>query len=88
MVVNAKQVKSIVSGENGLLEKMKPGSIIIITATIGQKGIKDVEVSVKEKGIKMIDCCVSGGRYGSVAGTIDSHARESIKIRASRMGGS
>lgn len=70
MVVNAKQVKSVVLGEDGLLKKMKPGSVIIITATIGQKDIIDVEVSVREKGIKMVDCCVSGGRYGSAAGTL------------------
>jgi len=70
MVLNGSQVKSVILGENGLLDTMKPGSIIIITATIGRKDIKDVEGAIKEKGIKMIDSGVSGGRSGADAGTL------------------
>jgi len=70
MVLNGEQAKSVVLGENGLLETMKPGSTIIITATIGLKPIKDVAVVVKEKGIKMIDSGVSGGKSGADAGTL------------------
>ncbi len=70
MVLNGSQVKSVILGENGLLETMRPGSIIIITATIGRKDIKDVESSIKEKGIKMVDSGVSGGRNGANAGTL------------------
>ena len=70
MVLNGSQVKSVILGENGLLDTMKPGSVIIITATIGRKDIKDVEGAIKEKGIKMIDSGVSGGRSGADAGTL------------------
>ena len=70
MVLNGSQAKSVILGENGLLGTMKPGSIIIITATIGRKDIKDIEVDVKEKGIKMVDSGVSGGRNGADAGTL------------------
>jgi len=70
MVLNGNQVKRVIVGENGLLETMKPGSIIIVSATIGRKDIKDVEVYVKEKDIKIVDSCVSGGRNGADAGTL------------------
>ena len=70
MVLNGGQAKSVILGENGLLDTMKPGSIIIITATIGRKDIKDIEVAVTEKGINMVDSGVSGGRNGADAGTL------------------
>ena len=71
MVLNGSQAKSVILGENGLLDTMKPGSTIIITATIGRKDIKDVETAIKEKkGIKMVDSGVSGGRNGADAGTL------------------
>ncbi|MGB5817521.1 MAG: NAD(P)-binding domain-containing protein, partial [Thermoanaerobaculia bacterium] len=34
MVLNGSQVREVVAGENGLLENMKPGSTIIVSATI------------------------------------------------------
>ena len=70
MVLNGSQAKSVILEENGLLNTMKPGSIIIITATIGRKDIKDIEVAIKEKGIKMVDSGVSGMQNGANAGTL------------------
>jgi len=70
MVLNGSQVKNVITGKDGLLDTMKPGSIIIITATIGRKDIKDVEVAIKEKGIKMVDSGVSGMQNGANAGTL------------------
>jgi 3-hydroxyisobutyrate dehydrogenase-like beta-hydroxyacid dehydrogenase len=70
LVLNGSQAKSVILGKNGLLDIMKPGSVIIVSATIGRKDIKDIEVDVKEKGIKMVDSGVSGGRNGADAGTL------------------
>lgn len=70
MVLNGDQVKQVVSGENGLLEVLKPGSTIIISATIHPSEIREIEPPVVEKGINLIDTPVSGGKSGADNGTL------------------
>ncbi len=70
MVLNGDQVKQVVSGENGLLEVLKPGSTIIISATIHPSEIREIEPPVVEKGINLIDTPVSGGKSGAENGTL------------------
>jgi len=70
MVANAAQANAVLQGENGLEATMKPGSTVIITATIGIKGAQEIEARLNEKGIRMIDSAVSGGQVGANAGTL------------------
>ncbi|MBA7548908.1 L-threonate dehydrogenase [subsurface metagenome] len=43
MVLNGDQVKEVVLGDQGLLSGLKPGSTIIVTATIHPAEIREVE---------------------------------------------
>ncbi|UCE06832.1 MAG: NAD(P)-dependent oxidoreductase [bacterium] len=70
MVLNGKQVQDVVLGDAGLLEGLKPGSTIIVSATINPSEIKELEIPVKEKGINLIDTPVSGGKPGAENGTL------------------
>lgn len=70
MVLNGQQVSTVVTGEHGLLETMKPGSAIIISATIEPAEVKEVARAVVDKGIDIIDSPVSGGLSGAEAGTL------------------
>ena len=70
MVLNGNQVKQVVSGENGLLEGLKPNATIIVSATIHPSEIMEIEKPVAEKGIKLIDTPVSGGKSGADGGTL------------------
>lgn len=70
MVLNGQQVKDVVLGENGLVEGMKPGGTIIITATINPSEVKELEKPLSEKGINLIDTPVSGGKSGADNGTL------------------
>jgi putative dehydrogenase len=70
MVVNESQARSVIYGENGLIEKLRPGSTVIITATIGRQHAKDIEAVLAEKGVNMIDSGVSGGLPGANAGML------------------
>ena len=70
MVVNAKQSNEVIAGKNGLLERMKPGSVIIVTATIGMAAVQKLEALAKERGVTVIDCPVSGGQKGADAGQL------------------
>ncbi len=70
MVMTGKQTEEILSGEGGLLETMKPGSTIILTATIQPSEARRVSEAVFAAGLNMIDSPVSGGKAGADAGTL------------------
>lgn len=70
MVLNGQQVKDVVLGEYGFLEGLKPGSTIIVSATIHPSEIREIEPPVVEKGINLIDTPVSGGKSGADNGTL------------------
>ena len=70
MVLNGKQVQDVILGEQGLLEGLKPGSTIIVSATINPSEVRAVEAPVLEKGINLIDTPVSGGKSGADNGTL------------------
>lgn len=70
MVMTGKQVTDVVTGKNGLLETMKPGSTIIVSATIQPSEAREVSKAIFQAGLKMIDSPVSGGKGGAEAGTL------------------
>lgn len=70
MVLNGQQVYDVVTGEDGLLKSMQPGSTIIITATIDPREVRAVAEPVFAKGVNLIDAPVSGGKSGAEAGTL------------------
>ena len=70
MVLNGRQVKSVIAGENGLLDTMNRGSTIIVSATIEPGEVKEVAQSAADVGIEIIDSPVSGGKSGAEAGTL------------------
>ncbi len=70
MVLNGQQAKSVVGGEDGLLKTMKPGSTIIVSATIEPSEVREVEKLLEGSGIQMIDTPVSGGKSGAEGGTL------------------
>ncbi len=70
MVLNGQQVHDIVLSEKGLINQLKPGSTIIVTATINPSEVKDLELPLQKKGIKLIDSPVAGGKSGADNGTL------------------
>ncbi|MFC1637220.1 NAD(P)-dependent oxidoreductase [Planctomycetota bacterium] len=80
MVLNGNQVKQVVLGEGGLLEAAKPGTTIIISATIKPTEIRELVVPVTEKGINLLDTPVSGGKPGAENGTLTVMASGKIDV--------
>jgi putative dehydrogenase len=70
MVLNGQQVYDVVLGETGLLAGLRPGSTVIVTATISPSEVRELEKPVYEKGINLIDSPVSGGKSGADNGTL------------------
>lgn len=70
MVLNGSQVKQVVLGTPGLLEALKPGVTVIVSATIHPSEVKALEAPLAAKGINLIDTPVSGGRGGAESGNL------------------
>jgi 3-hydroxyisobutyrate dehydrogenase-like beta-hydroxyacid dehydrogenase len=70
MVMNGAQVQSVVLGEDGLLDTMKSGSCIVVSATIKASEIRVLVEPAEKKGIDLIDSPVSGGKGGADSGTL------------------
>ncbi|MDQ0012102.1 3-hydroxyisobutyrate dehydrogenase [Variovorax boronicumulans] len=58
------------AGKSGLLESIKPGTLVIDSSTIAAATSRKVAEAAQAKGIAMIDAPVSGGTGGAIAGTL------------------
>ncbi len=70
MVMNGAQIMQIISGDDGLIAGLKPGSIFICTATIERSELEAAAEVLTGVGIHVVDAPVSGGAPGAAAGTL------------------
>jgi len=70
MVPNGPHVKTAVFGENGVLEGIKPGSLVVDMSSIDPGISREVGKGLKEKGVRFLDAPVSGGEPKAVDGTL------------------
>lgn len=60
LVVNASQVKKILF-ENNLADSLRPGTGVMVSATISADDAREIETQLKDKNLLMLDAPVSGG---------------------------
>ena len=70
MLPNSPHVKTVMLGENGVLEGLKGGSIIIDMSSIAPLASKEVAGEAAKKGVEMLDAPVSGGEPKAIDGTL------------------
>jgi 2-hydroxy-3-oxopropionate reductase len=70
MLPNSPDVKKVVLGINGVIDGIKPGSILIDMSSIAPLTSKEVSKKLLHKGAIMLDAPVSGGEPKAVAGTL------------------
>jgi 2-hydroxy-3-oxopropionate reductase len=70
MLPNSPHVKSVVLGENGVLQGAKAGSIIIDMSSIAPLASQEISVKAAERKVEMIDAPVSGGEPKAIDGTL------------------
>jgi 3-hydroxyisobutyrate dehydrogenase len=70
MLPAGKQVESLYLGDDGLLEKLPSGQLVVECSTIEPATAKKVARQAQEKGVEFIDAPVSGGTAGAIAGTL------------------
>jgi 2-hydroxy-3-oxopropionate reductase len=70
MLPNSPHVKTVVTGDKGLLEGAQAGDIIIDMSSIAPLAAQEVAAKAAEKGVEMIDAPVSGGEPKAIDGTL------------------
>lgn len=94
MLPNSPHVIQVLTGENGVLEGIRPGSIIIDMSSISPVVAKKMYAAAAEKGVEMLDAPVSGGEPKAIDGTMSimvggkAEVFESVKDILLSMGGS
>lgn len=70
MLPNSPHVKEAVTGDNGILEGAKQGTILIDMSSIAPEAAKEVSKAAMKKGVIMLDAPVSGGEPKAIDGTL------------------
>ena len=68
VVVNADQTEAVLFGENGAAAHLKPGSVVIASATVSPEFAKALGKRLADVGLLMIDGPISGGAAKAASG--------------------
>lgn len=70
MLPDSPDVEKVVLGKDGVLESIKPGSVLIDMSSITPSVSKKIAAELEKKGAEMLDAPVSGGEPGAVKGEL------------------
>ena len=70
MVMNGAQAMEALAGENGLLRSLRPGAVVVISATIEAHEAEALAAAAKAHRVQVVDAPVSGGLPGAQAGRL------------------
>ncbi|GAB4400578.1 MAG: NAD-binding protein [Rhodoferax sp.] len=68
LVVNAAQTEDVLFGHGALAEHLKPGSVVVVSATVDPALPKRWEAQLQQRGLWLIDGPVSGGPQKAAQG--------------------
>ena len=64
------EVREVVFGANGLLESLKPGSLIAVSSTVSPELVKEIDAKARAKTISVLDAPICRGRWAADSGTL------------------
>jgi 3-hydroxyisobutyrate dehydrogenase len=70
MLPASRHVEAIYLGEQGILARIAPGTLLIDCSTIAPEVARKVAAAAQAQGFDMVDAPVSGGTGGAAAGTL------------------
>jgi 2-hydroxy-3-oxopropionate reductase len=70
MLPDSPQVEEVLAGEEGVLEGIKEGALVVDMSTISPVVTEELAKKAEEKGASMLDAPVSGGDVGAIDGTL------------------
>jgi 3-hydroxyisobutyrate dehydrogenase len=70
MVTDTPDVEAVVAGPGGVLEGIRPGSIVVDMSTISPKTERALDEKLRSRGAALVDAPVSGGDVGARNATL------------------
>src|ERR671917_661702 len=70
MLPDSPDVRDVVTGEDGVLEGIQEGALLVDMSTISPVVTEELAEMVRERGASMLDAPVSGGDVGAIEGTL------------------
>ena len=70
MLPDSPQVEEVVLGEDGVLEGIREGTLLVDMSTISPVVTEELAEAVNKQGASMLDAPVSGGDVGAIEGTL------------------
>jgi len=70
MLPNSPDVQKVVLAEDGIIQAVSKGQILIDMSSIAPLVSQDIAKKLEEKGVEMLDAPVSGGQEKAVSGTL------------------
>jgi 2-hydroxy-3-oxopropionate reductase len=70
MVPDTSDVELVLTGPNGVVDQLRPGTVVIDMSTISPEATKRLAAAIAAKGGSMLDAPVSGGEIGAKNGTL------------------
>ncbi len=70
MLPNSPHVKAVVLEAGGVLEAVRPGTILIDMSSISPIASREIAAALSQKGVEMLDAPVSGGEPKAIDGTL------------------
>jgi 2-hydroxy-3-oxopropionate reductase len=70
MLPDSPDVRAVVMGENGVLEGISEGALLVDMSTISPVLTEELAGAVRERGASMLDAPVSGGDVGAIEGSL------------------
>ena len=83
VVLNEKQTREIIFGQNGISEKLKKNSLIMVCTTVAPDFAKEMASSCNDKGLLYLDAPISGGSKKSAEGKLSymiSGSQKAFKV--------
>ncbi|NIP56905.1 MAG: NAD-binding protein [Gemmatimonadetes bacterium] len=69
-VSDTPDVEQVVLGEAGVVEGIRPGSLLVDMSTISPHATREIAARLEEAGAHMLDAPISGGSEGAAEGTL------------------
>jgi 2-hydroxy-3-oxopropionate reductase len=70
MLPGPPEVREVITGEEGLLEGAREGSLLVDMSTSSPVLARELARTAQEKGVRMLDAPVSGGDVGAIEGSL------------------
>ncbi len=70
MVADTPDVEQVILGENGVLDGVRAGSLVVDMSTVSPAATRAIAERLRAHGVEMLDAPVSGGEAGAVNGTL------------------